>query len=211
MPKIKSVYVVPPEYGVDTLFSSFGYKTVSSPYDADAIVFTGGADIDPGLYGQERLPDTFTNPVRDQIETRLFQTMQKDRPDIPMIGICRGGQLLNVLAGGSLFQDVDNHGTDHAYTLLDTSGNIVREAKTTSCHHQMMQPTQEGMVLGFCSVASFKKTDKKVLSTKEELEVDPEIIWYPKKGIYCFQGHPEWDMAGDTAKVFFDHIEELYA
>ncbi len=71
----------------------------------DGILFTGGPDVEPSLYGAESsplcgVPDT----VRDSMERRLFLWCVAE--DKPVLGICRGIQLFNALLGGTLYQDL---------------------------------------------------------------------------------------------------------
>jgi len=71
----------------------------------DALVLSGGADVDPALYGEER-HETVTQvfPDRDAFEVALCR--EALRRDMPTLAICRGHQLLNVATGGTLFQDI---------------------------------------------------------------------------------------------------------
>jgi gamma-glutamyl-gamma-aminobutyrate hydrolase PuuD len=71
----------------------------------DGLLLPGGMDVDPVHYGEEphRLLEE-VDPVRD--ETELYLAKRALREDMPILGICRGEQLLNVAAGGSLFQDI---------------------------------------------------------------------------------------------------------
>ncbi len=71
----------------------------------DGFVFTGGPDIEPTLFGQQRLPQCgFVLPARDSQE--LFMLHRVLDLDKPVLGICRGIQLLNVAMGGDLYQDI---------------------------------------------------------------------------------------------------------
>jgi putative glutamine amidotransferase len=71
----------------------------------DGLLLPGGMDVDPVHYGEEphRLLEE-VDPVRD--ETELYLARRALQADMPVLGVCRGEQLLNVAAGGSLFQDV---------------------------------------------------------------------------------------------------------
>ena len=76
----------------------------------DGILFSGGSDIDPAFYGelpQEGLGNV--NPVRDMYEIPLCKLILNDY-DIPVLGICRGNQLINVSSGGTLYQDIKSSG-----------------------------------------------------------------------------------------------------
>jgi len=69
------------------------------------LVFAGGEDVDPGHFGAERHPNLGTVvPLRDEVELALARRARSDRK--PMLGICRGIQLLNVALGGTLYQDI---------------------------------------------------------------------------------------------------------
>ena len=71
----------------------------------DGLLLSGGEDIDPKLYGEERLPLCGTpDPERDAMEAALCR-LALER-DMPVLAICRGIQVLNVTLGGTLYQDV---------------------------------------------------------------------------------------------------------
>ena len=73
--------------------------------DCDGVLLTGGADIDPKYYGAaERHPTTKPDPSRDEYELALARAALAR--DMPLFAICRGVQLLNVAAGGTLVQDI---------------------------------------------------------------------------------------------------------
>ena len=71
----------------------------------DGLLLPGGGDIDPDIYGEERHPKTqFVNRAKDEFEISLFRkAMEKD---MPVFGICRGIQIMNVERGGSLYQHI---------------------------------------------------------------------------------------------------------
>lgn len=71
----------------------------------DGLVFAGGEDVDPAHFGAERHPNLGTVvPLRDEVELALARRALADRK--PMLGICRGIQVLNVAFGGTLYQDI---------------------------------------------------------------------------------------------------------
>lgn len=71
----------------------------------DGLVLSGGGDIDPAYFGEERLPETnHIVRARDAFEIELVH--QASERDLPVLGICRGMQVMNVALGGSLYQDV---------------------------------------------------------------------------------------------------------
>jgi putative glutamine amidotransferase len=135
----------------------------------DALVLAGGADIDPASYGAERHRCTInTRPERDVVEIALARRALER--DMPLLGICRGMQLLNVALGGTLIQHLPDdvgHG-DHRRSLgsFDNADHDVRLAEnslaaraageavhaTKSHHHQAVDRLGEGLVASGWSV-----------------------------------------------------------
>lgn len=79
----------------------------TTPIDYQAVVVTGGHDIDPVLYAAEPEVEPRYDSQRDQFESDVIDDALAR--DLPMLGICRGAQLMNVRLGGSLFQDLNPH------------------------------------------------------------------------------------------------------
>jgi putative glutamine amidotransferase len=112
----------------------------------DGLVFTGGPDLSPALYGQEPHPETTgVHDQRDQAELALMR--EALRRDMPVLGICRGMQLLNVALGGDLHQHLGSEahkGPPGRYTFHDVSVEpgsrladvLGAQTRTHSCHHQ---------------------------------------------------------------------------
>lgn len=114
----------------------------------DGLVISGGADIDPARYGEEPGPHTVDwRPDRDAWELALLDAA--DAAGLPVLGICRGMQMLAVHAGGSLVQhvpDVVGHGkhnpggdqySPRAITVDPTSrlATLIGTTGTVQCHH----------------------------------------------------------------------------
>jgi putative glutamine amidotransferase len=74
--------------------------------DYDGLVLGGGADVDPARYGQPRCPEAgvTVDAVRDELDFSLLHAAR--RASIPVLGICRGLQVINVALGGTLIQDI---------------------------------------------------------------------------------------------------------
>ena len=72
----------------------------------DGVILSGGVDVDPNLYGELPIPELGRiDPVRDVFEMRLARSIIREKK--PVLAICRGCQVLNVAAGGSLWQDIN--------------------------------------------------------------------------------------------------------
>lgn len=77
----------------------------SGKEDVDGIVLPGGTDINPAIYGEKHHPKTQgSDTERDELE--VFVARRALEADIPILGICRGHQLLNAISGGTLIQDI---------------------------------------------------------------------------------------------------------
>lgn len=170
----------------------------------DGLILAGGADIDPSQYGAEPHPQTLgTVPERDTFEIALAKRALER--DMPMLGICRGMQLMNVATGGTLNQHVpESHGhEDHRRSLgsFDNSdhdvrlepGSLAAQAAgaethvTKSHHHQGIEDLGEGLkVTGW--------------SALDEL---PEAIEAPgKRFALGVQWHPEADELSPVIEAF---------
>ncbi|HZT64325.1 MAG TPA: gamma-glutamyl-gamma-aminobutyrate hydrolase family protein [Acidimicrobiales bacterium] len=112
----------------------------------DGLVVTGGDDVDPSSYGEERHPKTgATDPARDRLDLAVCrEAVQRDHPTL---AICRGAQVLGVALGGALVQHLDDHFDMARYnqaihrvkvgpgsTLANWIG--VEEVEVNSLHHQ---------------------------------------------------------------------------
>ena len=125
------------------------------PKDFDGLLLPGGKDISPDRYGQENIACKTTDPELDEVQfaaaDRFIQA------GLPVLGICRGHQLLNIYFGGTLIQDLDN-AAEH--TKVDQQDNINQtviladsflapiygsELSVNSAHHQAIDRLAEGL------------------------------------------------------------------
>lgn len=93
----------------------------------DGILLTGGNDVAPALYSEEKEPFCGENsPLRDRMETHLIElALQADKP---LFGICRGLQILNAVLGGTLYQDLKTQtGTDLCHRMDKPYDRTVHE------------------------------------------------------------------------------------
>ena len=178
------------------MFKERGWQVVDNIDEADLIQFTGGEDVSPNLYNELRHPRTSCNPIRDNNEKDIFQWGVAN--GIPMTGICRGGQFLNVMNGGKMWQDVDGHATGHNHRAF-ALGHI-GWVNVTSTHHQMMRPNTsiEHLVLMTAAESKYREnvgstgTVLKQTQFDGKYNDDVESVYYPNTGTLCYQPHPEF-------------------
>jgi len=153
--------------------------------DVDGLLLPGGWDVDPAFYGEKK--DEKVGPIDrelDETELKLFQ--QAREKEIPVLGICRGQQVINVALGGSLLQHLEDHdvralGRRHlAHTIeVDPSSELGHAAgehkiRVNSLHHQAIRRLAPGL----------HQTAKGEDGTVEGVESDDGLI-------VAVQCHPE--------------------
>ena len=170
-------------------------QAVRDALACDGLLLPGGGDMDPKFYGQERIPACGEpNPLRDAAEPLLLRAfLDADRP---VLGICRGIQVMNVVLGGDLYQDIkpfehiphnDHWGKIHTVTVR--RGTLLSRilgqdtVLVNSQHHQAVDRVAPGLVLSALSedgiVEAVEKPDAR----------------------FCLgvQWHPEWLNDADPA------------
>ena len=168
--------------------------------DLDALVLQGGVDVAPQSYRETPLqPEWAGDKTRDDYEIALFRAFLNARK--PVLGICRGLQLLNVALGGSLYQDIATqvpgafgHRDWNIYdqnfhdiqlkdpTLLSSLYPATTTARVCSVHHQAIKTLAESLV-----AEAFSVEDDLVEAVRLE-----GPVW-----VYGVQWHPEWHDAND--------------
>jgi len=97
------------EQGADILFLNFDANIDTFIGELDAVLLPGGEDLLPSVYNQEKHHKTYChNSAQERVsfEKKLLERLSRK---MPILGICYGAQLLNVLHGGNLCQHIDNH------------------------------------------------------------------------------------------------------
>lgn len=157
----------------------------------DGLVVAGGPDVDPACYGAERSPRTGPPaPERDAWELALIGAALAAR--VPLLGICRGMQLLNVARGGTLVQHLDGHaelvGVFGGHPVKPVPGTLYagivpEEVTVPTYHHQAVERLGAGLA------PSAHAAD----GTVEAVELPPREGW-----VLGVQWHPEM---GDDTRV----------
>jgi putative glutamine amidotransferase len=162
----------------------------------DGLLLSGGADLDPALYGQGPHPTTAVEPARDALELEAWRAARER--NLPVLGICRGFQAINVFSGGSLLQDLDGHTSPaypapeaHSHELrLDPACRLARilgsdepaaELEVNTYHHQAVRP--EDLAPGLRAAGLSPHEDGELVEALETADPDAWII-----GV---QSHPE--------------------
>ncbi|TWI77486.1 putative glutamine amidotransferase [Desulfobotulus alkaliphilus] len=127
------------------------------PDHLDGLIIGGGDDIEACLYGGEVLPDVRIDPLRDKLEMKLLASFIPEA--CPVLGICRGAQLINIFFGGTLYQDIytENKAVKNQRTVLPRKHVDIRPhtrlhrllkvdwCRVNSLHHQAVKNTGKGI------------------------------------------------------------------
>jgi putative glutamine amidotransferase len=176
----------------------------------DGLILAGGADIEPSAYGAEAHPETKgTVPERDDFEIVLARRAMER--DLPLLGICRGMQLMNVARGGTLEQHLpDSHGHhDHRRALgsFDDADHDVRLADGSLAHRaagETVHATKSHHHQGIGQVGDgFQVTGWAVMDELPEALEDPSLHF--ALGV---QWHPEADETSRFVAALVDEAAQ---
>lgn len=162
----------------------------------DGLLLPGGADLDPSLYGAAPHPAVQVEPGRDDLELAAWRAANERQ--LPVLGVCRGMQAINVFSGGSLVQHLDGHDsptaapTGHVLDLDPESrlasilggGEPLAATQVNSYHHQAIRPQDVAPGLVASGVAPH---DEGLLV--ESLEAADPGRWLV--GVQCHPERPE--------------------
>jgi hypothetical protein len=162
--------------------------------DLVAVVFWGGTDISPSLYGEK--PNNYCEAgnlpsKRDQMELSIMREAWLN--DIGIIGVCRGAQLLCAFAGGKLLQHVPAHQFTHHFIMFRGVS-----MKANADHHQMMVPPDDAIILGYSEnnlSKGFFNQDNQYQEYPPGFK-EPEVVYFPAYRGIGIQPHPEWMARG---------------
>ena len=184
---------------LELIMLSFEKNNIEDINACHGFILTGGVDVHPDFYkGQpvyNNSPGTF-QPERDVFEEKIYRYSQENK--LPVLGICRGMQLINVLEGGKLIQDLDHGNERHKKEALDKEHGIAAEEGTllytiantargvvNSAHHQAIDPHAIGDNL----VVNAYDDDK-----TDNIDIIEGLEFKDKSGkafMLCVQWHPE--------------------
>lgn len=184
------------------LFVKARCRKAESIEKADLVVFSGGDDVNPALYGETAHPQTAFDSERDKIDMAVYEECYTH--GVPMLGICRGAQFGHVMNGGKLFQHVDRHFGDHPIYCQNEKRMLER---VSSVHHQMCIEHPDMDVLAFCGRSTERWFNEKTseLNTKKDIEA----FFYRDSCFIGIQGHPEYSGYDDFAGWTFRTLDHL--
>jgi putative glutamine amidotransferase len=169
--------------------------TAAQIANVDGLILSGGHDIDPRLYGEESLQKIgMIWPERDRFDIRLLTGAEQRH--LPVLGICRGAQLINVAHGGSLYQDLSyrqertlKHDQGHTPTLATQTAELIdgsylaklfaeKEISINSFHHQLIKNMGKGLAISAQAkdgvVEAFENEDGSIIG----------VQWHPEM-LHC--------------------------
>ena len=175
----------------------------------DGFLFVGGPDIEPWRYGQELLPECGPqNAQRDAMEWKLLEAALAANK--PVLGVCRGIQMLNCVLGGTLYQDIPSqyetdlthampqppyNRTAHPIRIVEGTplGELSPLEGVNSRHHQAVLDLAPGLTpMAYASDGIL------------------EAVWMPEKDfVWAVQWHPEafWEEEGGNLELFRKLVE----
>lgn len=161
------------------------------------IVLWGGTDVDSFLYG-EKHSKYAQHPDHSRDDKEWMMLEQAVLHKTPVVGVCRGAQLICVFNGGKLYQHSEPKEHCHSIVVNDSTFGYVYDEKVfqnvTAGHHQIMRPAGNFHLLGWNPepVMVWANDDENFLERDTA-----EIVWYPDTKMLAIQPHPEWGVKGD--------------
>lgn len=193
-------------------------NNISEVSSCDGVVLSGGVDIAPEFYGASgnypHAPEKY-NKERDAFEAAVFQETQQQ--GIPVLGICRGMQLINCIYGGTLQQDIAEKNAVHKITgvadkvhgISIAAGTTIHEitgseyAAVNSAHHQAIGKLGTGLTITAVSEDGIAEVLERVDTGKSSFLLC--VQWHPER-MYKF-GLQDTAASGGLRQLFLNAIK----
>jgi putative glutamine amidotransferase len=195
----KLILVVNNQHAYYSPFAQFGEYhddigiLETDPQQVALVVFTGGADVTPSYYGEERHKKTFNNEQRDAFEKKVFDRARG--LGLPIVGICRGSQFVCAMSGGKVVQHITNHAGRWHNIKTDEGESLF----VSSTHHQMQLPPKEAVPIAWAE-PKLSTCYEGPEGVQYEPEYEYDVVWYPHTNALGIQYHPE--MMREDSKGF---------
>jgi len=193
----ENILAIKPEY-IEYLEKN-GMQPVILKYDddnlddliksCDGFIISGGDDLDPSFYGETNIASTPTLKEIDLLDKKLVNYCVDNK--LPLLGICRGMQAINIFLGGTLFQDIKNH-IDRFHKIKGLDPLFEDEFMVNTYHHQAIKDLAKGL---------------KVIAIHEEDGII-EAVMHEKLPIIAIQWHPEQMADSVSSKALINKFKE---
>lgn len=176
----------------------------------DGIIFTGGPDVRPSIFGEKIIPACGTiNDERDAFEIKLYKMAIE--ADKSILGVCRGVQVMNIAAGGNIYQDIYSQtGTMLVHHTLDGEKAFHNVTVSDNGIFEKVGFSQSSFVVN----SYHHQSDKDLAEGYEAFAYSPdglvEGIYMPSRRFVAgVQWHPEkrFDGDGDSFRILIDFVE----
>ncbi len=179
-------------------------RLVPTMEESELVMFTGGEDLSPSLYGEPTNPTICDNPQRDIREKKEFDKAVKLK--IPIVAICRGSQGCGLWSGARIVQNQGNPHYMHPVILYD--GRVIQ---ATSSHHNAqfpfeMDPADYKLIAWTKDLCGYHED-----GNRKEMNppVECEIVYYPKTNVFSAQMHPEWITDHPDIEVYKELLDKF--
>lgn len=157
----------------------------------DGFIIVGGGDVNPAIYKQVNTSSNDISDYVDELDLSVISYAVENTK--PLMGICRGIQIINVFFHGSLKQDIPNHqGVNHHIVQLKPLKKFPKDCIVNSYHHQSIDK------LGYGLIALYESDDQEI-----------EVIIHEKLPIIAVQFHPEIDKEDSFSKQLIDYFNDI--
>jgi gamma-glutamyl-gamma-aminobutyrate hydrolase PuuD len=207
---IHKVLIIAGDYFYHSLFDELGVvalevQTMKELREAmpelKAVLFTGGADVDPELYGGIHKDISMIQPNRDRLESAIFELALKH--SVKITGICRGFQFINVMCGGRMYQHITNHaGPLHDVTYPATGDQTM----VTSTHHQLVMLPKDAIPVAWSSSNRSTIYIGPEAESIDGPEHEMESAIFPQYNAFGVQFHPELLREGATGRNYYLNV-----
>lgn len=211
--KMQNYIAAAESVGFDTT-STLELPSLEELKDYDGLLLPGGGDLDPALYGQEVEENgaAWIHPELDSAQRAILDTFVKAGK--PILGICRGHQLINVYFGGTLIQDLGEKNAVHRYTGSDKVHHSTAEEGswiaslygtslyTNSAHHQAVDRIADGF-------RAIQMSDDGVIEAiiNDSLPI-LSIQWHPER-MCCALKRDDTIDGSKVFKAFYELCEKM--
>jgi len=178
-------------------------ELLKKPREVSLVMFTGGEDVHPSLYGGVDGSNLCgTNIRRDEFEKKVFAFCRQH--NIKMTGICRGIQFLNVMAGGEMYQHITGHAGVLYHNAYFPYDNSIK--RVTSTHHQLVNLPSGSIPIAWSQPSRSDIYIGAYGDEEEPPEYEIEATIFPNINAMGVQYHPEMLRENDPCRIHYGEM-----